>query len=719
MSVVVITGASSGIGRAAAIAWAKRGAKLVLSARGESALEEVAREVTAAGGQAVIEAGDVTVEADRVRLVERAESAFGAIDVLVNNAGRGYYAAVREIDPGELEALFALNVVAPLRLAQLALPARERGRGTIVMVSSIAGIVSSPRMGAYAASKFALEAIAIALRAENAARGVRVVVVRPGPVDTPFREHSIAKGGGAGVRPPGAKVQAPEEVAGQMVTAVARGRAVVETTAFVKGAAMVARVAPGVYRRVAARMAAKEGALALRPDARLDRPRVPFEPLESGEGRDRVGLAREPRQRIAEHRRPGHEVVHAERRAEAHRSAGGQDVRRSGEVVPRGLRGGGADEDRAGRVDVGDHRPGVGHLEAHVLRGDRVGHLREPRARRGDDRDPVRLHRRPRDRDARERLERLLDLPRHGLGEFRGRAEEQRIGRLVVLRLRQEIRGDDARVGRVVGDDEDLARPGDAVDVDRAVDEALGAGDVEVPGADDLVDARDRLRPVGERADRVGAPRVEDRRHAGEVRSRVDRIVRSVARERGREKDLLHACDRGGDRRHEDARRIASLPTGRVHPGARDGEDARAELAAVFVGEEERPPLVGALALVESADAGGGGLERGARGGREAREGLGAGEVAADEGGRAALVEALGESEDGGVSSGANRGEDRADVGLDAREVRLAAGAEPIERAARLGRAIDVDPERRHGHGRRRHRAGEGSSTRASVSLDA
>jgi short-subunit dehydrogenase len=264
--IVVVTGASSGIGRAAAIAWGKRGAKLVLSARGESALEAVAREVKEAGGEAVVEAGDVTDEGHCARLVEAARAlGGGGIDVLVNNAGRGYYAAVRDVDPRELEALFALNVVAPLRLTQLALPALEQsaataGHATIVMVSSIAGVVAAPRMGAYAASKFALEALAIALRAECAASGVRVVVVRPGPVDTPFRAHSIAKGGDAGVRPPGAEVQTPEEVARQIVAAVERNRAVVETTGFVRAAAALSRIAPGVYRRVAARMAAKASA---------------------------------------------------------------------------------------------------------------------------------------------------------------------------------------------------------------------------------------------------------------------------------------------------------------------------------------------------------------------------------------------------------------------------------------------------------------------------
>jgi len=258
MSVVVaITGASSGIGRAAAVAWGKRGARLVLSARNEVALAGVAREVAAAGGQAVCVAGDVTSDAHRRAIVERAMTTYGGLDVLVNNAGRGYYAPMREVEPEELEALFALNAIAPLRLSQLAMPALEKARGTIVMVSSIAGVVVAPRMGAYAASKFALEAIAIALRAEHAASGVRVVVVRPGPVDTPFREHSIAKGGEAGVRPKGATVQTPEDVARQIVSAVERRRAVVETTGFVRAAAALARMAPGVYRRVAARMAAK------------------------------------------------------------------------------------------------------------------------------------------------------------------------------------------------------------------------------------------------------------------------------------------------------------------------------------------------------------------------------------------------------------------------------------------------------------------------------
>jgi short-subunit dehydrogenase len=253
---VLITGASSGIGRAAALEWARRKARVALSARSHEQLAEVAREVTAAGGDALVVPGDVTREEDRVALVESASAAFGGIDVLVNNAGRGYYSAFRDIDAAELEALFALNVVAPVRLTQLALPALERSRGVVVMVSSLAGVVSAPRLGAYAASKFALEALASGLRAEVAASGVRVVVVRPGPVDTAFRANSITHGGEAGVRPRGAKAQTPEDVGALVVRAAERGTPVVETSLYVHAVSFVARHTPAILRWATARMAA-------------------------------------------------------------------------------------------------------------------------------------------------------------------------------------------------------------------------------------------------------------------------------------------------------------------------------------------------------------------------------------------------------------------------------------------------------------------------------
>ncbi len=175
------------------------------------------------------------------------------VDLLVNNAGRGYYAAFRDIDARELDALFQLNVIAPLRLTQLALPSLERRRGTVVMMSSVAGVAASPKMGAYAASKFALEALAIALRAELAP-AVSVVVVRPGPVETPFRENAVAHGTEAGVRPPGARAQSPDDIAEYTLRAVARRTPVVETSAFVRVVSFGARALPPVFRAALRRM---------------------------------------------------------------------------------------------------------------------------------------------------------------------------------------------------------------------------------------------------------------------------------------------------------------------------------------------------------------------------------------------------------------------------------------------------------------------------------
>jgi short-subunit dehydrogenase len=254
MPTVIITGASMGIGRALARAWGDAHATLVLSARGREALEEVAADVQARGGRAVAVPGDVTDEAHREALVARAAS-LGGVDVLVNNAGRGFYAPALGIDVVKLRELFELNVVAPLRLVQLAAPHLARARGTVVMMSSVAGIVSAPRYAAYAASKFALEAIAMSLRSELAEVGVRVVVIRPGPVDTPFRANAERAAGLAGYDAPDPKAQPADEIARQTLRAVARSTPVVETSSFVRVASATSRFAPAVLRRVLRRMA--------------------------------------------------------------------------------------------------------------------------------------------------------------------------------------------------------------------------------------------------------------------------------------------------------------------------------------------------------------------------------------------------------------------------------------------------------------------------------
>ena len=190
--VVVITGASTGIGRALAFAWTERAARLVLNARDVGKLAEVASSCRVRGADAIVVPGDITQLAVQKALIEGATAQFGGVDVLVNNAGVGLYGGFATIPAQTLRQVFELNVVAPLTLTQCALPALEKSRGTIVMMSSIAGLVSMPRSGGYAATKFALEALSMSLRAELEASGagVRVCVVRPGLTETPFAENA-------------------------------------------------------------------------------------------------------------------------------------------------------------------------------------------------------------------------------------------------------------------------------------------------------------------------------------------------------------------------------------------------------------------------------------------------------------------------------------------------------------------------------------------------
>jgi short-subunit dehydrogenase len=254
--VVLITGASAGIGAALARAWASRGARLVLCARKEPQLRALADELERDGAQVLALTADVTHAQDRERLVKQSLGRFGSIDVLVNNAGRGMHTTVEDAPLDDLAALYGLNVIAPVALTQLALPALRKSRGTVVMMSSVAGLVCMPKLGGYASSKFALEAISSALRAEVSKDGVKVLVVRPGPVNTEFRANAFRYDDGSTYQPRGDKAQTAEDVAERTIKAVERGAHELDTSLMVRGAGVLARVAPGLLR-VAQRLVAR------------------------------------------------------------------------------------------------------------------------------------------------------------------------------------------------------------------------------------------------------------------------------------------------------------------------------------------------------------------------------------------------------------------------------------------------------------------------------
>ena len=180
---VVITGASSGIGRAAALEFARRGANVVLAARRAPALEEVAAACREFGGIATTIQTDVTKRDDCVSLIAKA----GNVDVLVNNAGFGTFDPIESAKPDDFAAMMETNYLGTVYCTQAVLPQMlARKSGSIVFVASIAGLMGYARMGAYCATKFALVGFAEALRDEVIGRGVQVALVCPGTTDTEF-----------------------------------------------------------------------------------------------------------------------------------------------------------------------------------------------------------------------------------------------------------------------------------------------------------------------------------------------------------------------------------------------------------------------------------------------------------------------------------------------------------------------------------------------------
>jgi len=177
-----ITGASTGIGAAAACRFKQAGYRVIVSARKPEDLERLSRE-----GFDVISldmADDGSVSAAATRVMELAE---GSLDVLVNNAGYGQPGAVEDLTRDHMRKQFEVNVFGMQQLTNELLPALREARGRILNVSSIVGVVALPFFGVYSASKFAMEALSDAMRVELKDTGVQVVLIEPGPIESQFR----------------------------------------------------------------------------------------------------------------------------------------------------------------------------------------------------------------------------------------------------------------------------------------------------------------------------------------------------------------------------------------------------------------------------------------------------------------------------------------------------------------------------------------------------
>ena len=184
---VVVTGASSGIGRATALAFAYQGANLVIASRRAELLDEVARQCHSLGVQCRAFVTDVSKRDDCRRLIESA----GRVDVLVNNAGFAIFDAIESANDDDLESMMQTNYFGAVWCTRAVLPQMlERGSGAIVNVASIAGLMGYARMGGYCATKFAMVGFTEALRDEVIERGIRVSMVCPGTTETAFFEKA-------------------------------------------------------------------------------------------------------------------------------------------------------------------------------------------------------------------------------------------------------------------------------------------------------------------------------------------------------------------------------------------------------------------------------------------------------------------------------------------------------------------------------------------------
>lgn len=193
--VIIITGGSSGIGKALAFEFGKHGSKILITGRNQQNLDNTISELTQSGIEAKAVQADVSKEEDNKRMAEAAVQAFGRIDVLINNAGISMRALFEDVDMEVLKKVMDINFYGVLYATKYCLPYIINSKGTVVGISSVAGYRGLPGRAGYSASKFAVNGFLEVLRTELYKKGVNVLTASPGYTSSNIRKSSLTKDG--------------------------------------------------------------------------------------------------------------------------------------------------------------------------------------------------------------------------------------------------------------------------------------------------------------------------------------------------------------------------------------------------------------------------------------------------------------------------------------------------------------------------------------------
>jgi short-subunit dehydrogenase len=258
--VVIITGASSGIGLATAREFASRGSKVVLAARSENVLKELENEFRKNGNEALAVKTDVTKIEDCRNLIEKTVEKFRKIDILINNAGISMRALFIDVDIQVLKKLMDVNFWGTVYCTKFALPYLIKSKGTLVGVSSVAGFHGLPGRSGYSASKFAMHGFMETLRIENLKNGLHVMVLSAGFTKSEIRKRALTEDGSEQGYTPRVeeKMMMPERVAKVLIRAIKKKKRTKILTLEGQLIALLQRIIPGIVDKGAYDALAKE-----------------------------------------------------------------------------------------------------------------------------------------------------------------------------------------------------------------------------------------------------------------------------------------------------------------------------------------------------------------------------------------------------------------------------------------------------------------------------